>query len=32
MSCFVHRSELRVRYDWVAAGERISEADALRFV
>ncbi|HNQ72385.1 MAG TPA: radical SAM protein [Verrucomicrobiota bacterium] len=30
MSFFLHRSELRDLYDKVAAGERISEADALR--
>ncbi len=30
MNFFVHRSELRDLYDKVAAGERISEADALR--
>ena len=30
MQFFVQRSELRDLYDKVAAGERISEADALR--
>ena len=30
MNFFVQRSELRDIYDKVAAGERISEADALR--
>ena len=30
MNFFVQRSELRDLYDKVAAGERISEADALR--
>jgi len=30
MSFFVQRSELRDLYDQVGAGERISEADALR--
>ena len=30
MSFFIQRSELRDLYDKVAAGERISEADALR--
>jgi len=30
MNLLVQRSELRDRYDKVAAGERISEADALR--
>jgi hypothetical protein len=30
MSFVVHRHELRDLYDKVAAGERISEADALR--
>ena len=32
MNFFVQRSELRDLYDKVAAGERISEADALRWV
>ncbi len=32
MHFFVHRSELRDFYDKVAAGERISEADALRLL
>src|SRR5689334_25176923 len=31
MNFFVQRGELRDLYDKVAAGERISEADALRF-
>ena len=32
MNFFVQHSELRDLYDKVAAGERISEADALRFL
>lgn len=32
MNFFIQRSELRDLYDKVAAGERISEADALRLL
>jgi hypothetical protein len=32
MNFFVQRSELRDLYDKVAAGERISEADALHYL